>query len=136
MTDANRTPPPSPDDTGEHAAIPILMEPLPEVAGNGDVPAAHVLGRADQQSLFDEPEPPVPPRPRPAARRSAPGPEHLRAAGHLLRARAPAILDELVQANAERLTAELRERLARELDSLLAELTGSAPAAGDPPAGD
>lgn len=112
---------PPPDD---HAAIPILMEPVPLEAGTTDVAGPAALPRAAQQSLFDDPapQPAVPPVPPPARRRTA-GPEHLRAAGHLLRARAPAIVDEIVAAHAARLSAELRDRLQQELETLLDELT-------------
>ncbi len=111
---------PPPDD---HAAIPILMEPVPLETGTADVAGPAALPRAAQQSLFDDPAPqPATPATPPAARRRAAGPEHLRAAGHLLRARAPAIVDEIVAAHSARLTAELHDRLQQELESLLEEL--------------
>ncbi|MFZ5698064.1 MAG: hypothetical protein ACOY9J_04980 [Pseudomonadota bacterium] len=111
------------------AAIPILLEPVPQtsVPLSAGTPLVRTLGRVDQQSLFDEPAPPnnaLPPRSRTVARKTA-APELLRAADHILRARAPAIVDEIVAAHAARLNTELRQRLQNELESLLKEMSGN-----------
>lgn len=77
-------------------------------------------GREAQQSLFDALDlPPVSP---PAARRKRLPPTLQRMAEDLLRTRAPAIINELADEHARRLSTELRERLHKELARLLAEL--------------
>lgn len=78
-------------------------------------------GREAQQSLFDALDLPsaVPP---PAARRKRLPPTLQRMAEDLLRTRAPAIINELADEHARRLSTELRERLRKELARLLAEL--------------
>lgn len=115
--------------TDDFAAIPILLEPVPQTSAPlaAGTPLVRTLGRVDQQSLFDEPAPPntaLPPRSRTVARKTA-APELLRAASHILQARAPAIVDEIVAAHAGRLDAELRQRLQSELESLLKEMSGN-----------
>ena len=114
-------PPAAPDD---FAAIPILLEPVAETPpALVDVGAPRTLSRVDQQSLFDDPAPVTATRPRAVPRRAEPSPELLRAAGHILKARAPAIIDEVVEAHAVRLGTELRRRLQGELESLLREMS-------------
>ncbi|MFZ5724210.1 MAG: hypothetical protein ACOY33_11190 [Pseudomonadota bacterium] len=99
------------------AAIPILMEPV-------ETPAPRALGREDQQPLFAD----IPPAPAPEPRRSRnPAPtaaDRLRAAREMLRARAPAIVEEVAAAHQKQLAEVLRERLRRELNSLLDDLAG------------
>ncbi|MFP5441558.1 MAG: hypothetical protein ACLGHJ_08705 [Gammaproteobacteria bacterium] len=104
----------------DHAAIPILMEPVEGAAA----PGAHgrALGREDQQPLFDD----IPPAAAPERRR-APAPsqaDRLRAAREMLRARAPAIVEEVAAAHQKQLADVLRERLRRELNDLLDDLAG------------
>lgn len=132
-----RRPPAGQED---FAAIPILLDPVREspAAGDaapaGELPDEHQdrrpLGRADQQSLFDDitagasdtpPASPATATTKPA-RRPPPATGLQRMAENLLRARAPAIIDELVDAQAQQLSAALRERLRAELVTLLAEL--------------
>ncbi len=116
-----------PAAANDFAAIPILLEPVPQTPTPlpAGTPSVRTLGRVDQQSLFDEPVPPNnPPPPRARAVRKTSAPELLRAAGHILQARAPAIVDEIVAAHAARLSAELRQRLQSELESLLKEMSG------------
>ncbi len=121
-------PPATADDFS--AAIPILLEPVPQAPTPlpAGTPVVRTLGRVDQQSLFDEPLPSddaLPARSRAPTRKTS-TPELLRAAGHILQARAPAIVDEIVAAHAGRLGAELRQRLQSELESLLKEMSGNA----------
>lgn len=78
-------------------------------------------GREAQQSLFDALDLP-PAIPPPAARRKRLPPTLQRMAEDLLRTRAPAIINELADEHARRLSTELRERLRKELARLLAEL--------------
>lgn len=141
----NRTPPAPPSAapaaTDDFAAIPILLEAVAEAstpespASLDDVRAPRALGRADQQSLFDDPGTPrtVAPTPikAPVRRTATASPERVRAAGHLLKARAPAIIDEVVTAHAARISDELRRRLQDELESLLAEMSGDGTPPGD-----
>jgi hypothetical protein len=122
-------------------AIPILLERVtedvdpaagdPRVAPSPDTPvtqpaaiarvSVRVLpGREAQQSLFDEAD--LPPATAMPARRRKPAPSLQRLAEDLLRVRAPAIINELADEHARRLSAELAERLRRELARLLAEL--------------
>ncbi len=102
-----------PPNKNHPADIPTLMEPVSDAAP--DAPRA--LGRRDQQSLFDELPAPATPPPRRSSTEAA-----RTAALHLLRARAPAIIDEVVAEQSGRLTTALRERLRRELDVLLGTL--------------
>lgn len=118
----NDTPPKGPP---ADATIPILMEPVPGDAP-GTVPdgSPRPLRREDQQSLFSDipPAPPEPPRrPRTPAPSQA---DRLRAAREMLRARAPAIVEEVAAAHQKQLADVLRERLRRELSSLLDDLAG------------
>lgn len=103
----------------DHAAIPTLMEP---VEGGAHQPG-RTLGREDQRPLFDD----IPPAIIPERRSRAPAPsqaDRLRAAREMLRARAPAIVEEVVAAHQKQLGDVLRERLRRELNDLLDDLTG------------
>lgn len=116
------------------SAIPILMEPVaggepaaPELPADArrDV-SPRAPGRTEQQLLFDD----IEPQPARPARRPPPSPaERLQAAREMLRARAPAIVDEVMAAHRKQLDDALRERLRRELASLLDDL---APPPDDP----
>lgn len=108
-------------------SIPILMEPVAAEDGAG----ARPLGRENQQSLFTDIPPPAP---APERRRAAPPTqaERLRAARELLRARAPAIVEEVAAEHQKQLAGILRERLRRELATLLDDLAPADPAAGSP----
>lgn len=129
-----------PDPRDDFAAIPILLEPVPEPAPEAsaedapmridedaaDAPEQRpVPGREAQQSLFDEPAVPAPVAATPRRRRAAPSLQQV--AENLLRARAPAIIDELVEAEAGRLAGLLHERLRAELARLMAELAAKDP---------
>lgn len=98
----------------DSATIPILMEPVSDTPSSTP-PAPE---RPDQHSLFDESLPaaeaPPPRRHSTQAARAA--------ALQLLRARAPAIIDELITEQSKQLTALLRTRLQRELEALLGAL--------------
>lgn len=107
------------------AAIPTLMEPV----AAGDAPIlsgdarrdVSVRGREHQQALFADLEP----APEKPVRKPAPTPaERLRAAREMLRARAPAIVEEVAAAHQQQLHAALRQRLQQELAQLLADLGG------------
>lgn len=103
----------------DNASIPILMEP---VEGGSNVPV-RTLGRQDQQPLFDD----IPPAIVPERRSRAPAPsqaDRLRAAREMLRARAPAIVEEVIAAHQKQLGDVLRERLRREFNDLLDDLAG------------
>lgn len=121
---------PAPKDPAE-STIPILMEP---VAGDDESPAdsnafqdARPLGREDQQSLFTDLPAPAS-TPRPAKRLPPPSQaQRLQAAKEMLRARAPALVEEVVAAHQKQLTGILRERLRRELSALLDDLAGDDP---------
>lgn len=101
------------DDLGD---IPILLEPVsgPPAAGAEPGPAA------GQTSLFADLPDDAPALAGRAPRRSAA--QVRREALELLAARAPAIVGALVDAEAERLSALLRERLQAEFRQLLQEL--------------
>ena len=117
-----------PKAPADPASIPILMEPVAtEAAAGGPGTAdARPLGREDQQSLFADIPPAAAPERR--TRPPAPGPaDRLRAAREMLRARAPAIVDEVTAAHQKQLTEALRERLRQELASLLDDLTADPP---------
>lgn len=133
----------------DHDAVPILLNPVREAEGVQALrelsaslarspvvkdpplsvqeparPASRVLpGREAQQSLFDDL--PVPPPQR--TRRGKLPPTLQRMAEDLLRTRAPAIINELADEHARRLSTELRERLRKELARLLAELAEENP---------
>jgi len=114
----DEVPPPAPD------APPLpLPSPPARSATAGEVAVASprpLPGREAQQALFDEAD--LPPAPAQPVRRRKPAPSLQRLAEDLLRARAPAIINELADEHARRLSAELGERLHRELVRLLAEL--------------
>lgn len=106
---------PAPPDQN---AIPILME-LADTAPAG----VRTLGREDQQPLFADLPPTAAPEKR--VRPPAPSPaERLRVAKEMLRARAPAIVEEVAAAHQKQLAEVLRERLRRELSALLDDLAG------------
>lgn len=120
---------PATPDT-DPAAIPTLMEPVAggdAAALGGDARrdvAAPVPGREHQQALFADLEP----APEKPVRKPAPTPaERLRAAREMLRARAPAIVEEVAAAHQQQLHAALRQRLQQELAQLLADLGGPEP---------